>query len=182
MTCSSGWTRCGKPRSLTAWADLLADLLENFFAPEGGEEQALQTVREELNRMRRAGETAGGAPPELDMAVIRDHLEQALGEEGRATSFISGAVTFCALKPMRTIPFRVIAVAGLDDGSFPSKERPPTFDLMAARPLPGDRSVRADQKQLFLETLAAASERLIITLRRPLAKGQQGAGRLGGGG
>jgi exodeoxyribonuclease V gamma subunit len=86
-----------------------------------------------------------------------------LGEEGRSTSFISGAVTFCALKPMRTIPFRVIAVAGLDDGSFPSKERPPTFDLMAAKPLPGDRSVRADQKQLFLETLAAAQDRLIIS-------------------
>ncbi len=204
------------PQSLTGWAELLGDLLEHFFAPEGDEEQALQTVREELNRLRRAGtedtdeqgesrtgeadgeepggsghgdvnarersESAdanesegssaadgartirGGADSlQLDVAVIRDHLEQALGEEGRASSFISGAVTFCALKPMRTIPFKVIAVAGLDDGSFPSKERPPTFDLMAASPVKGDRSVRKDQKQLFLETLAAAQDRLIIS-------------------
>jgi len=152
-----------RPRSLAGWADLLGDVLESFFAPEGDEEDALQAVRDELNRLRRAGEAQGGAPPELEMAVIRDHLERALGDEGRQTSFISGAVTFCALKPMRTIPFRLIAVAGLDNDSFPTKERPPTFDLMAAKPLPGDRSPRADQKQLFLETLAAARDRLIIT-------------------
>ena len=198
------------PRPLTEWADLLSELLESFFAPMGGEEQDLQSVRDELNRLRRAGldgkggggtamsaeparaggdstvaavgpdmpeaatngdqgsggdagATKGAGAMLLDIAVIRDHLGQALGEEGRAVSFISGAVTFCALKPMRTIPFKVIAVVGLDDGSFPSKERPPTFDLMAARPVAGDRSVRADQKQLFLETLAAASERLIIS-------------------
>lgn len=167
------------PRSLTAWADTIADLLENFFAPVGDEERALQTVRDELNRLREAGTdgkgdsnvTAGGPDiPEvaagamlLDIIVIRDHLGQALGEEGRPVSFISGAVTFCAMKPLRTIPFRVIAMAGLDDTSFPSKERPPTFDLMAARPRPGDRSVRDDQKQLFLETLSAATDRLIIS-------------------
>jgi exodeoxyribonuclease V gamma subunit len=150
-------------RSLNEWADLLSDLLEDFFAPVGDEEQALQSVREELNRLRRAGESMGGAPSQVEMAVVRDHLEQSLSEEGGGVSFISGAVTFCALKPMRTIPFRLIAVAGLDDSSFPSKERPPTFDLMAAKPLPGDRSVRADQKQLFLETLAAARDRLIIS-------------------
>jgi exodeoxyribonuclease V gamma subunit len=150
-------TEMRTPRSLPGWAGLLADLLENFFAPRGDEEQALQIVRDELNRMREAHAL------QLDIAVIRDHLGRALDEEGRGVSFISGAVTFCALKPLRTIPFRVIAVAGLDDTSFPSKERPPTFDLMAARPRSGDRSVRKDQKQLFLETLTAATDRLIIS-------------------
>jgi exodeoxyribonuclease V gamma subunit len=104
-----------------------------------------------------------GLGSDLPLAVVRDHLEAVFRDDGFGSGFISGAVTFCALKPMRTIPFRVIAIAGLDSDSFPRQDRPPTFDLQAADRRPGDRSLRVDDRQLFLECLLAAGDRLWIS-------------------
>jgi len=64
---------------------------------------------------------------------------------------------------MRTIPFKVIAICGLDHAAFPRRDRPPAFDLQAREPRDGDRSLRADDRQLFLESLLAAGRRLIVT-------------------
>jgi exodeoxyribonuclease V gamma subunit len=60
--------------------------------------------------------------------------------------------------PMRSLPFKVIAVLGLNHDSFPRQRHPPDFDLMAKHPRRGDRSRRLDDRYLFLETLLSARE------------------------
>ena len=56
-----------------------------------------------------------------------------------------GQVTFCSMLPMRSIPFKIIAVLGLNDGEFPRQRVPLGFDLMAnTKALLGDRSRRGD--------------------------------------
>ena len=72
-------------------------------------------------------------------------------------------MTFCALLPMRSIPFRVVCLLGMDDGVFPRVRRAPSFDLMSAAPEPGDRSLRDEDRQLWLETLLSAREHLLIS-------------------
>jgi exodeoxyribonuclease V gamma subunit len=70
--------------------------------------------------------------------------------------------------PMRSIPFRVICLLGLNDGKFPRSTRPLEVDLVHDTRIPpreGDRSQRSDDRYLFLETLCAARERLIVTYR-----------------
>jgi exodeoxyribonuclease V gamma subunit len=64
---------------------------------------------------------------------------------------------------MRSLPFRVIAVAGLDDGVFPRRERRAAFDLLEHERRPGDRDLRSDDRQLFLDLLLAAGARLILS-------------------
>ncbi len=51
----------------------------------------------------------------------------------------------------------------MNDADFPRVRRAPGFDLMAQKPMPGDRSSRDDDRYLFLEALLSAPERLIIT-------------------
>ena len=65
--------------------------------------------------------------------------------------------------PMRTVPFRVVALVGLSDGVFPRAPRPLAFDLMARAPRPGDRTPRDDDRYLFLEALLSARAHLLIT-------------------
>jgi exodeoxyribonuclease V gamma subunit len=95
--------------------------------------------------------------------VVRAHLASRLADDGFGRGFLTGGITFAALKPMRTIPFEMICVAGLDDGAFPRRDPPRSFDLMAAEPRPGDRSLADDDRYLFLETLLAARQRLVLT-------------------
>jgi exodeoxyribonuclease V gamma subunit len=88
-------------------------------------------------------------------------LEEELDIERVTRSFATGGVTFSALLPMRSVPFRVVALLGLSDEGFPRKDRAAGFDLIARKPLPGDRSARDEDRQLFLEALLSARDRLI---------------------
>jgi exodeoxyribonuclease V gamma subunit len=72
-------------------------------------------------------------------------------------------VTFCAIVPMRSIPFRVLCLLGMNDGAFPRIARPPGFDLTAKEPRRGDRSRRDDDRYAFLETLLSVRERLLLS-------------------
>jgi exodeoxyribonuclease V gamma subunit len=67
-------------------------------------------------------------------------------------------VTFCPLKPLSSVPFRVICLVGMNDTAYPRHSSAPAFDLMAQNPKPGDRSTRDDDRYLFLEALLSARD------------------------
>ncbi len=149
------------------WRASLTDAVARFFGePEGsGDEEvrtALTAVRRRIAGLGEARELAGFAGA-VDHAVVRDWLEHALADDSVGSGFLVGGATFCALKPMRSIPFRVIAVAGINNESFPRRNRRLAFDLLEIEPRPGDRDFRADDRQLFLDTLLAAEEQLVLS-------------------
>jgi exodeoxyribonuclease V gamma subunit len=104
-----------------------------------------------------------GFTAELTLAPIKAYLTGRLNNESIGYGFLSGGVTFCALLPMRSIPFKVICLVGMNNDNFPRDSRASGFDLIARHPRAGDRSRRFDDKYLFLETLVSARERLHIS-------------------
>ncbi len=114
-------------------------------------------------RRRLASLFAGAPDTDVELAAVSDAVADGLSADGFGTAFFTGRITFCAWKPLRTIPFRVLAVVGLDDGRFPRAATTPGFDFVTAAPRLGDRDVRADDRQSFLELLAAAGDRLVLT-------------------
>ncbi len=153
----------GRERPLDDWVDVTLTAVDELFAAESeAEERGLQWIRDEINKL--AGLQASlGLNEAISPRVVRDHLASVLHASGFGSGFIDGRVTFCALKPMRTIPFRVVCIAGLNDGAFPRQDVRRTFDLIAASPKAGDRSLRDDDRYLFLETLLAAQDRWILS-------------------
>ncbi len=93
-----------------------------------------------------------------------------------------GGMTVAALKPMRSLPFRVIAVVGLDDGVFPRRERRAAFDLLEQERRPGDRDLRSDDRQLFLDLAAGGGGSADPRLQRACGERQHAACSLGGAG
>ncbi|MFC5282042.1 exodeoxyribonuclease V subunit gamma [Pedobacter alpinus] len=81
----------------------------------------------------------------------------------RTGSFAGGGITFCSLIPMRSIPFKVVALLGLHFDKFPRKENQVNFNLMNKNPRKGDRNVKENDKHLFLETLLSAQDYLYIS-------------------
>ncbi|RDH86233.1 MAG: exodeoxyribonuclease V subunit gamma [endosymbiont of Escarpia spicata] len=147
--------------SVAIWCDRLQRMLDRFFAADENAEQPLQLVRDTLVRLGEEAEEAG-FQGQVSLSLIRQQLEL-LFSHGSSRGFLGGGVNFCAFTPMRSLPFKVICLIGMNDGAFPRE--PPTldFDLMAKQFRFGDRSRRADDRYLFLETLISARERLYIS-------------------
>ncbi|MFH1808090.1 MAG: exodeoxyribonuclease V subunit gamma [Pseudomonadota bacterium] len=149
-------------RPVAQWAALLSGALDDFFAVGDEHEAEADLIRHTLDELaQRAGQAGYGREVELEAITT---LLEPLVERGRvAQGFLRGAITFCGTVPMRAIPFKVLALVGMNDDSFPRQDRRPGFDLMAKKPLPGDRSRREDDRYLFLEALLSARQWLILT-------------------
>ena len=151
------------PRSPAAWEAACRTLLEDFFVVDEEEERERLELLALLAGLGEAEERSGFAGP-VEVEVIRSWLEARLDRHQRgAAGFLTGRITFCAMLPMRSIPFRVIALIGMNDGAFPRRNRPPEFDLTALEPRRGDRSLRDEDRYLFLEALLSAGQKLHIS-------------------
>lgn len=150
------------PRTLDAWRDDLGQLLGTMVACTNQTAYQHRQIRAALEELAEQGGTGQFHDP-IDLDIVQMQLGAALERAAPGRGFLTGGVTFCALVPMRSIPFRVICLLGMNDADFPRVRRPLGFDLIAQRPRPGDRSSRDDDRYLFLEALLSARERLIIT-------------------
>jgi exodeoxyribonuclease V gamma subunit len=149
------------PRTVAEWREALLRLVEDFFLSGTETQDQVDELRELIQRLaEEAGEA--GFTGSVSLALIRYRLQALLeGADGRG--FLGGGVNCCALAPMRSLPFRVICLLGMNDSAFPRHQPSFGFDLMAGRFRFGDRSRRADDRYLFLETLISVRERLSIS-------------------
>ncbi|MCP4683287.1 MAG: exodeoxyribonuclease V subunit gamma, partial [Desulfobacterales bacterium] len=155
-------TSLGPDRTLDEWPKTLKELMETFFLPDEDTEAETQIIRRLLNNLEEEGRVSG-FDEKISIDVIRCCLEQGFQKEGFGFGFITGSVTFCAMLPMRSIPFKVICMIGMNNNSYPRQSKPLSFDLMARDPRKGDRSRRNDDRYLFLEAILSARENLYIS-------------------
>jgi exodeoxyribonuclease V gamma subunit len=153
-----------QPMTLKGWFVCLSGVLDHFFEPEEETEREMQVLRRLVGDLTLVSAPEGGAFEEtVGIKVIRAYLGQALGGAGFGHGFITGGVTFCAMLQMRSIPFKVICLVGMDHDAYPRESRPLGFDFMAKFPRHGDRSRRLDDRYLFLEAILSARQVLYIS-------------------
>jgi exodeoxyribonuclease V gamma subunit len=168
-----------EPMPVARWIDAIANAADALTATserESWQRRELQRVLGDVDA--EAGDGGVGGGPELELADIRVLLADRLRGRPTRANFRTGHLTVCTLVPMRSVPHRVVCVLGLDDGEFPRRTRRDGDDLLLGEPHVGDRDPRTEDRQMLLDALMAASERLIITytgndertnLRRPPA-------------
>ncbi|MDM7860480.1 exodeoxyribonuclease V subunit gamma [Alteromonas sp. ASW11-36] len=101
---------------------------------------------------------------EVSLPIIRDALTHSFSMPDAVNQFMTGQVTFCSMLPMRSIPFKIIAMLGMNDGEFPRLSSNFSIDLMQYTPRRiGDRSRRGDDRYLFLEAIISARSALYIS-------------------
>jgi exodeoxyribonuclease V gamma subunit len=148
-------------RPLAEWAAAIADAAEALTATaprDAWQHAELGRVLDEI-----VAEAGDGHGTELAPAEVRAYfLDRLQGRPTRA-NFRTGHLTVCTLLPMRSVPHRVVCLLGLDDGAFPRKAPRDGDDLMLEHPQIGERDPRSEDRQLLLDALLAATERLIIT-------------------
>ena len=150
------------PRPLSDWHVKLIEILEDFFAPDEDSEQEIQVLRRTLDSLSQTEEVSGFHGP-VEIEVVKSFLEKLLESVNFGTGFISSGVTFCAMLPMRSIPFKVVCLMGMNMDAFPRESKTLSFDFMAKNPRIGDRSRRNDDKYLFLEAIISARNKFYIS-------------------
>ncbi|QLC72968.1 exodeoxyribonuclease V subunit gamma [Pseudomonas sp. LPB0260] len=150
-----------RPRPLAEWAQTLVALVDALFDErEAGD--TLLLLSKACAALAEQAEAAGIERP-LELALVRQQLTAALEQGSGASGFLSGAVTFCTMVPMRSLPFRQVCLLGLDDGALPRRTPAAGFDLIAQKPRRGDRARRLDDRYLLLETLLSARGGLYLS-------------------
>lgn len=157
------WRRgLAQERPLEEWLPVCRDMLNAFFLPDAETEAAMTLIEQQWQAIITEGLGAqyGDAVP---LSLLRDELAQRLDQERISQRFLSGPVNICTLMPMRSIPFKVVCLLGMNDGVYPRQLAPLGFDLMSQKPKRGDRSRRDDDRYLFLEALISAQQKLYIS-------------------
>ncbi|HDS8424720.1 TPA: exodeoxyribonuclease V subunit gamma [Escherichia coli] len=157
------WRRgLAQERPLEEWLPVCRDMLNAFFLPDAETEAAMTLIEQQWQTIIAEGLGAqyGDAVP---LSLLRDELAQRLDQERISQRFLAGPVNICTLMPMRSIPFKVVCLLGMNDGVYPRQLAPLGFDLMSQKPKRGDRSRRDDDRYLFLEALISAQQKLYIS-------------------
>jgi exodeoxyribonuclease V gamma subunit len=148
--------------TLSKWKEILSEAAASMLASKDTADNGPTQLARALNTLSES-QTRSGFDRPIALDAVRDSLIRTLTQGGGGYGFMSGAITFCAMLPMRSIPMRVVCLAGMNDGQFPRTSRQPGFSLMSGARRRGDRSLRDEDRYLFLEALMSAEERLCIS-------------------
>ena len=166
------------------WWELLTQAASDFFGADS--ELSLLLLRilrnwgEVLNNAREeaALSAPGGSDADDDAAspvwdaddtpltgeIVLSYLRNRIEESGDSTrGFMRGSITFCGLRPMRSIPAAVIVLLGMNHEAFPGDDTPSEFDLMRRSRKPGDPDKRMEARQLFQDVIMSARNYLYIS-------------------
>jgi exodeoxyribonuclease V gamma subunit len=147
------------PQTLNDWRSNLYDYTEKLLSnADPIERQQLNELLDELpDQLNHLADST------VALQVIISWLESRVEEKKSSNGFLRGQLTFCSMLPMRSIPFKIIALLGMNDSEFPKIDRQPTFDLIAQHFRKGDRSRRNDDRYQFLECVLSTRQQLILT-------------------
>lgn len=157
----AAWMR--EPHAAIEWRSRLAGWLQASLAQvpqDEAEAQARRLLLETLDDFASEATNAGALPALLVRRALRD----ALTLPSPHRPWLSGGVTFAGMVPLRTVPFRAICLLGLDADAYPRREPADDINRLVdaiqgrAPRHPGDRSVRDDDRFLFLQLLCAAGD------------------------
>lgn len=153
-----------KDRTADNWQQQLNTVLERLFLPsyETNEEAELNLIRQTLAKLV---ETTALAEFEqtLSLALVKDWINGHLDTSQTISRFMGHGVTFCGMVPMRSIPFKVVCLIGMNDESYPRRQPTQGFDLLSHDFRLGDRSRRDDDRYLFLEALMSCQSYLYLS-------------------
>jgi exodeoxyribonuclease V gamma subunit len=149
-----------RTQPIDAWARALAAAADTLTATaprESWQRDQLQRLLDDVVA------EAGGRATALSTPEIRALLAERLRGRPTRANFRTGHLTVCTLMPMRSVPHRVVCLLGMDDAQFPRKAPRDGDDLMLDEPHLGDRDPRTEDRQLLLDALMAATDRLVVT-------------------
>ena len=144
------------------WLDALREGIDALTSVARGDEWQTAQVQRELSALGVDANRPGQAL-ELRLPDVRALMSERLAGQPTRANFRTGTLTVCTMVPMRSVPHRVVCLLGLDDGVYPRASAVDGDNVLARRPLTGERDLRSEDRQLMLDAIMATQEHLVVT-------------------
>ncbi len=149
-----------KHRTLSEWQLFIRQEIEILMEIPEKKQSELNYIYQKLAL---SGIITDKITEEFSYEVFSKAFMDSLFANTRKGSFISGNITFSSMIPMRSIPYKVVAILGLNMNDFPRKNTEYSFDLITSMHKPGDRNIKETDKYLFFESLLSTKEKLYLS-------------------
>jgi len=155
-------TAAAGDQTVEAWMVRMREVLRRLSPTHGAGEREARALQQELAEIEVAARAAG-FDRAVPFAAARSLVEAAVGAGRTGRGFLSGGITVCQFVPMRAVPFRVVCMLGMGDGMFPRASDRSAFDPLAWERRVGEPNPRAEDRALFLQSVLAAGDRVVMT-------------------
>ncbi|MCC5940165.1 MAG: exodeoxyribonuclease V subunit gamma [Balneolaceae bacterium] len=139
------------------WASWLEKCAAQFFSEQAAAQPETMQILRSIEDLKEACELVlfNG---KIDFSDIRQEISLKLQDYAAGSANFNRGVVFSSMVPVRSIPFKIIALVGLNEDAFPRKPKVPEFDLMAQQPESQDRNRKEEDRNLFLESILATEK------------------------
>ena len=144
-------------RPAAEWATGLTRALDLLAEVGRAETWQLGQARREI-----AAAVEHGRDVVLRLPDVRAMLGYRLAGRPTRANFRTGDLTVATLVPMRSVPHRVVVLLGLDDEVYPRAGGADGDDVLARNPCVGERDPRSEDRQLLLDAVMSAREKLLV--------------------
>jgi len=151
-----------KTHTLVDWCAILQNILADFLPTSDTYRNDLHLLRELISGLEVERQWAK-SNQRMELSILKSYLQESGKSPAGISLFLTGGVSFCEFLPMRSIPFDVICLIGMDNDAYPRQDRKTGFNLIETKRRAGDRSLRNDDQYLLLEALLSAGKNLIIS-------------------
>ena len=143
------------------WSRMLSEFVNAYIRPEGAiDEQVRDGFLEAIEAIGDSKLSVGPMSYESAREIVAARVTDL---ESRRGQYSERGVAIGSLTSLRSIPFKVIFVLGLNDAIFPEREHSEPLDLRTLKRVAGDVSPAERDRYLFLETILAARERIFFS-------------------
>jgi len=149
--------------SVDEWLTRLTHFWHVWFDSQLLSEDILRLMDQSLSSLHEQVKHAG-FEGKVGFSVVAGVVSANFEKEQVSQRFLAGRINFCTLMPMRSIPFKMVCMLGMNEGQYPRPEQKQSFNLLSvSTPRVGDRSRREDDRYLFLEALCSARSYFYIS-------------------
>ena len=148
-------------KPLRDWLTAIADGVGLLTRVDGDDAWQTNQLQREFNDLLAGADSR--ADTLLRLPDVHSLLDRHLAGRPTRANFRTGTLTVCTMVPMRSVPHRVVCLVGLDDTVFPRIGVVDGDDALSRDPMTGERDIRSEDRQLLLDAICAATEKLVIT-------------------
>jgi len=150
-------------KGIKSWLQIVMGFWDKWFDTEYLSEEVQRLMDMSVTSI---GEqvSCAGFEQDVSFSIVAEVIAAGFEKERVNQRFLAGRINFCTLMPMRSIPFKVVCMLGMNEGQYPRPEQTVSFDLLAmGKARVGDRSRREDDRYLFLEAICSARNNMYIS-------------------
>jgi exodeoxyribonuclease V gamma subunit len=150
------------------WAALCTRWLNTIYSDgadrvDNAHVQVIESIQQWSNDLHLHCKHAG-LENSIAAEVVHAYFKEKFAAAEGANRILTGGVNVCRMVPMRQIPFQVICLLGLNEGQMPRTEPSGMIQRLhqeiksTSTRRYGDRSLREDDRYLFLQLMMAADQ------------------------